>query len=115
MPVYEYRCVKGHTFERILPVTEYLTPQVCTCGHPAEKHILHAPRVFSDLEGYESPASGKWIEGKRAREADFRETGTRPYELGEREHAARERASEERQLDAVVDRVVEQTLNELTI
>lgn len=101
-------------FERILPVAEYLTPQYCACGNLAQKVILHAPKVFSDLEGYESPASGRWIEGKKARLEDFRRTGTRPYEAGERESAERHQAAEEKHLDATVDQVVEQSLTELT-
>ena len=67
MPLYEYLCPEGHTFERMLPLAEYRTQQYCACGNAAQKVILHAPRVFGDYEGYESPASGKWIEGKRAR------------------------------------------------
>lgn len=39
-----------------------------------------APQVFGDLPGYESPASGKWIEGRRARREDFKRTGCRPFE-----------------------------------
>lgn len=30
-----------------------------------------APRVFSDLPGYQSPVGGKWIEGRKARAYDM--------------------------------------------
>ena len=30
-----------------------------------------APRVFGDLQGYESPIDGSWIEGRRARRYDL--------------------------------------------
>lgn len=50
-----------------------------------QKRRQLAPQVFGDLPGYESPASGKWIEGRRARREDFKRTNTRPYEGREAE------------------------------
>jgi len=79
-----------------------------------QKVILHAPRVFSDYEGYESPGTGKWVEGRAARRRDLEECGCRPYEDGEREAAIKVRQEEERKLDKVVDQVVDQTLAEIT-
>jgi len=114
MPVYEYRCGSGHVFERILPVSSYLVPQVCDCGHMSQKVILHPPRVFGDYEGYESPGTGKWVEGRAARERDLRECNCRPYELGEREDMVKRQIANENQLDKVVDAVVDQTLAEIT-
>ena len=29
------------------------------------------PRVWSDIEGYQSPIDGKWVEGRRARRYDL--------------------------------------------
>ena len=114
MPIYEYRCGEGHVFERVLPVQDYLTPQYCSCGEVGQKVILHAPRVFGDYEGYESPATGRWVEGRRAREEDMRVSGCRPYELGEREELERRQVRAEAQVDKQIDIAVEQTLNELT-
>lgn len=114
MPVYEYRCGANHVFERILPARDYLLPQLCTCGLAAEKVILHPPRVFGDYEGYESPATGRWVEGRRARAEDLAVSGCRPYEVGMRQDAERQRAADDHQLDKVVDRVVDTTLAELT-
>lgn len=114
MPVYEYRCRRGHEFERILAARDYLLPQTCDCGEAGQKVILHAPRVFSDYEGYESPGTGKWVEGRAARKRDLEECGCRPYEEGERESAMKQQDANERELDKVVDRVVESTLAEIT-
>ena len=36
---------------------------------------LQAPRVFGDYDGYQSPVSGEWVEGRRAREEDLKKTG----------------------------------------
>ena len=79
------------------------------------KVIITAPRVFSDFEGYESPASGKWIEGRRARLEDFARTGTRPHEAGEAADAARARARLAQELDAQVEVAVERTLTDMTL
>lgn len=116
MPVYEYRCPQGHTFERLLPIAQYREEQSCPCGFAAEKVILHPPKVFGDFAGYESPASGKWIEGRRARNEDFARTNTRPYEIGEaRQSAAAAHKQSEAVLDARVDEAVERSINELTL
>lgn len=33
------------------------------------------PRVFGDYEAYQSPVTGEWIEGRRAREYDMKKHG----------------------------------------
>jgi putative FmdB family regulatory protein len=114
MPVYEYRCPRGHVTELYRPFAQYRDPLTCQCGEAAEKVVLSPPKVFGDYEGYESPASGKWIEGRRAREEDFKRTGTRPYDPGEKEELPKRIAAAERQLDATIDAAVDQTLAELT-
>ena len=82
------------------------------CNTPSPYRIS-APLVFCDLPAYISPASGKVIEGRRARIEDFANTGTRPYYEGEMEDAQRAAAREERKLDAAIDESVEQTIGEL--
>lgn len=114
MPVYEYLCGAGHVFERILPVREYLAPQACSCGAVGQKVILHPPRVFADFEGYESPATGRWIAGRTARRQDLAESGCQPYEVGMRQDAERFRRENDMKLDRVTDELVEQTMHELT-
>jgi hypothetical protein len=98
-------------------VKDYLETQYCSVhGDAAQKVILHPPRVFSDLPGYESPASGKWIEGRAARARDFAETGTRPYEIGEGQQAAKRVEQEfEKNVSNAVDEAVERSLTELSL
>jgi hypothetical protein len=115
MPLYEYRCGEGHVFERVLPIRSYLEPQFCECGEVGQKIILHAPRVFGDYEGYESPATGKWIEGRAARERDFRESGCRPYETGEaQESFKRIEENFDKQAEQLAEVAVEDALQILT-
>ena len=116
MPVYEYACEKGHVTTELRSVEGRLREAVCSrCGLVATKAIISAPRVFGDFEGYESPASGRWVEGKRQRREDFARTGTRAYEDGERQAAERNRRDLERKQDAWIDETVERTAAELDI
>jgi putative FmdB family regulatory protein len=115
MPIYEYLCAAGHVTDAYATVERRHEDKACaTCGGKAVKAILHAPRVFGDYEGYLSPATGRWIEGRRARVEDLKQSGCRPFEAGEHQHAAARSAANDRQLDAVADDAVERSLNELT-
>lgn len=114
MPLYEYLCDNGHLFDGYSTVEERHAPRKCECGAEAHKVIMRPPRVFGDYEGYVSPATGKWVEGRRARERDLAESGCRPYETGEKEEYERRQAAAERELDNKIDHAVEQTLHEMT-
>lgn len=115
MPLYEYQCAAGHVTEAVRPISECRAAIRCNfCSLPAERAILTPPRVFGDYEGYESPASGKWIEGRRQRAEDLARTHCRPYELGEREEMQRRIAANERALDRAVDNAVVESIQELT-
>jgi hypothetical protein len=66
-----------------------------------------------DLPGYESPVTGKWIEGKVARKNDLAASGCVEYEDGMREEQERRFAKEDAQLDKKVDEIVEKTIYEM--
>ena len=110
MPVYEYLCPNGHVQSEFRTVADRERPKLCYCHYMAAKAIVTPPKVFSDYEGYESPATGKWIAGRRARAEDLARSHCRPYEEGERQAYERRQAAEERKLDKEVDAIVEQTL-----
>jgi putative FmdB family regulatory protein len=114
VPVYEYQCPEGHVVNALRRVVDRDRVPECPCGHLTQKVILTPPRVFGDYEGYESPASGKWISGRRARVEDLKRTHCRPYEEGERQEFERRQAAVDRELDTTVDEVVDRTLEEIT-
>jgi hypothetical protein len=66
-----------------------------------------APNVHADFEGYRSPVTGEWIEGRRAHREDLRRHGCRVYEGRESEQRAadRVRAEQARQTDALAERM----------
>ncbi len=91
MPFYSYHCKRCDAVQ-----TAYRNisgrhdgPDCCE-----EKTLLCivAPAVTPDLPGYESPITGKWVEGKASRREDLRRSGCRPYEspTEERQEAARQ-------------------------
>jgi hypothetical protein len=72
---------------------------------PRRAQALHF--IQPDLPGYESPVTGKWVEGRKARREDLLRTGCRPYEGREQEQkeAAKVQAANERQLDQLAEKM----------
>jgi putative FmdB family regulatory protein len=51
MPIYEYRCRKGHTFEVMQSVIDDPVKKCEVCGAPVER-VLHAPAVHFKGSGF---------------------------------------------------------------
>ena len=66
-----------------------------------------SPVVWDDLPGYESPVTGEWIEGRKARREDLKRHECRPWEGREQEakEAAKVRAEADRRLDQIAERM----------
>jgi len=64
MPIYEYRCTKGHTFEAMQRISEAPLETCESCGAPAVR-VLHAPAVHFKGSGFYNTDYGT---RKRARE-----------------------------------------------
>lgn len=71
----------------------------------ARSQALHF--IQPDLPGYESPVTGKWVEGRKARREDLLRTGSRPWEgmAEERKEASRRAARNEAQLDQLAEKM----------
>jgi hypothetical protein len=65
------------------------------------ERVNHSAMIVPDLPGYESPVTGKWVEGRKARREDLKRTGSRPYEgrAAEMQIANSYRESVEREMD----------------
>lgn len=63
--------------------------------------------IQPDLPGYESPVTGQWVEGRKARREDLLRTGSRPWEgmAEERKEASRRTARNEAQLDQLAEKM----------
>jgi putative FmdB family regulatory protein len=64
MPIYEYRCEQGHTFEVIQRMSEDALDSCEVCSAPAAR-VLHAPAVHFKGSGFYNTDYGT---RKRARE-----------------------------------------------
>ena len=51
MPTYEYRCVKGHTFEVTQSINDDPLTVCQVCGRPVER-VLHSPAVHFKGSGF---------------------------------------------------------------
>lgn len=113
MPIYEYRCEDGHSFDRFLKLDDYNKAQVCDCGKPAEK-IITPTMLNCDIQpwdAYVSPASGKLITSYKERDADMKATGCVDYDEGVKTDSIKKKKSEERKLDKAVDETVEKAFD----
>jgi putative FmdB family regulatory protein len=66
VPVYEYRCDKGHTFEAIQRMSDEPLSTCEVCGKPAQR-VLYAPAIHFKGTGFHNTDYGT---RKRPREGD---------------------------------------------
>ena len=72
MPIYEYRCTKGHSFEVLQPIEDDPLTKCEVCGSPCER-VLHAPAVHFKGSGFYNTDYGT---RKRQREKSASESSS---------------------------------------
>jgi putative FmdB family regulatory protein len=65
MPIYEYRCAKGHTFDVLQSMSDDPLTACEVCGAPVQK-VLHAPAVHFKGSGFYNTDYGKGGKSKSA-------------------------------------------------
>lgn len=77
MPIYEYRCENGHTFEVRQSITEDALTECEVCGAPVRK-VLHSPAIHFKGSGFYNTDHGtrKGNKAKDAAEAGRKDTST---------------------------------------
>ena len=113
MPMYQFRCTEGHTFDRLVPLAQFDEPQSCPCGVAASRQIV-APAIRTDYAGYTCPVSGKWIEGRTAHRENLARTGCRVLEPGETSALTSRQQSSEAALEAALDSTAEELIANLS-
>jgi putative FmdB family regulatory protein len=58
MPIYEYRCNRGHTFEEMQRMTDEPLTSCATCGAPVQR-VFHPVAVHFKGSGFYSTDYGK--------------------------------------------------------
>jgi putative FmdB family regulatory protein len=75
MPIYEYRCEKGHSFDVMQSMSDDPLTACEVCGAPVQK-VLHAPAVHFKGSGFyttdygKKKAAGSGTEPKKEKAAD---------------------------------------------
>lgn len=115
MPIYDYKCPDcSKKVSVLLPLARYNEQQFCTCGCLMNK-LVTAPAVHADYPGYVSPATGKWVEGKRAHMEDLKRSNCRILEPGESAQSTQKVKERQEKLEKEIDVAVEKTAAELGI
>ena len=63
MPLYDFRCEKGHRFERAVPLARFAEVQKCDCGAVGSRQIS-APFIVSDSIAPIMGADGRMHDSK---------------------------------------------------
>jgi putative FmdB family regulatory protein len=79
MPIYEYRCTKGHVFDTMQRFSDDALSKCEVCGAPAQR-VMHAPAVHFKGSGFYNTDYGT---KKRAREMKESKEGVSASSKGE--------------------------------
>ena len=114
MPTYEWSCPTcGRREEGFRTVAErHDSP---TCHGQRMGIVISVAGVQADLPGYQSPTTGRWIEGRAARRDDLKRSNARPWEGldQERKEAQKRLADRESKSDAKLEKVIRETYHAL--
>lgn len=114
MPIYRIRCNCCGTEQDIFRTLSTYNDLPAHCGETMTR-VICAPAIHADLPGYESPATGKWIEGRAARRDDLARSGCRPWEglEAERKEAAKVKDEHFAKSDAFIEHAVSQAAQQI--
>lgn len=74
MPMYDFACLDGHRFERIVPLAQFGDKQHCDCGSLARR-LVSAPMVISDCIDPKRGMDGKLHDSRKSFESATDEYG----------------------------------------
>ena len=112
MPLYDFKCLEGHKFERMVPLAEFDNLQLCACGSAANR-VISPIRFSVENVGYDCPITGEWIGSKREHENNLAKHGCRVYETGETEQAKKAKAQADADFERKLDETVEKEFESL--
>lgn len=114
MPTYVYRCRSGHEFERFLPISEYDSPQKCSCGDVGIKQLCAPILAYAQREClYDCPITGEVISSYAQHKNNLAKHGCQQYDPEMRKDAARFREGKQKDLESALDRTVEEIIEKM--
>lgn len=115
MPMYDWLCRTGHYTEGWGKAGEDYG--VCKkCSAQSKKIWRTAPAVngdTTDFDAYESPATGTWIDSRKAEREELARTGCHILEAGEAKHEVKRRAQQDAACDLANDEIIERHFGEV--
>ena len=89
MPIYEYRCPKGHLFELFQRMDDP-PPKVCeVCGASPLEKVLHPVPIFFKGKGFYSTDYGRKGRKRDSTDGDAPKPDKKPEKTGSEEDRAR--------------------------
>ncbi len=114
MPLYEYRCRVCGARDSYFRHVEERNDVPSHCNEKVER-LISAPMVAPDLPGYESPVTGRWVEGKVQRREDLLRNDCVEYDSGMKTEAEKRRKSEDQKFEKSVGESVERFIDKLPV
>ena len=87
MPIYEYRCTNGHTFEVFQSMSEDPVDKCIECGVTAER-VLSAPAIHYKGSGFYTTDYGRSRKKEPSKDGAGAESGGEPKKKEEKKKAA---------------------------
>ncbi len=117
MPRYDYECEDCQKYsERLLPLAQSDEPQHCNfCGKLMKKVFLTAPAGYVHAPvHYRCPKTGIPITSRKAHEENLAKHNCRVLEPGETKDVTRARERADAELDAAVEKTVEEEIGKMS-
>jgi putative FmdB family regulatory protein len=76
MPIYEYRCPNGHTFELIQKMTDPAPETCAVCGEAPVEKVLYPAAIHFKGSGFYSTDYGRGGRKRDAKEGDSSSAGS---------------------------------------
>lgn len=112
VPLYDFECLKGHRFERMIPLREFEALVYCDCQTLA-KRLISTPMFSVEQVGYDCPVTGRWIGSKREHRENLARTDSRVLESGEMEANQARKKQEEARFDRMIEETVEREIDSM--
>lgn len=107
MPLYTFVCPEGHKEAGFAKIAERDNPRHCLCGG-LFRRIIEAPALRPEIQSYQSPVTGEWIDSRAQRREDLLRTGSMEWEPGLRQDLAKRRAERFEEALAPLEKGVEE-------
>lgn len=113
MPFYGFRCSNGHYKTHYAKIADRDNSRQCDgCGANLHR-LIEAPALRPEIQAYQSPIDGRWINSRAQRTEDLARSGSIPWEPEMKQDIERNRLANQEKAFEPLDRCIEQTARDL--